>query len=97
MTINCRFEIRDIFNKDLTDSARGIWKKDSTIVFDSQNPDSSQFKGEITGKLVLKDCTTVFYDFNADHNDAFFFRIEGNGGLKWDYKDKKIVIHVIGK
>ncbi|XP_073672007.1 Schwann cell myelin protein-like [Paramisgurnus dabryanus] len=94
VTINCRFNIKREYDKDLTDSAAGVWSKDKSIVFNSSNSNLS-FKGEITGKLKDKNCTTIFYKVTSDHNGKFFFRIEGNGGLKWIYKQKSVSINVI--
>lgn len=100
MTINCRFDIQDDYAKDLTDSAVGKWLKDGTeqdkIVFDSSNS-NSRIKGKITGKLVHKNCTTVFSDFTSDHKGTFYFRIEGKGGLKYTYFQKYVSLDVIGK
>ncbi|XP_056603639.1 Schwann cell myelin protein-like isoform X2 [Triplophysa dalaica] len=98
VTINCRFDIQDNFANDLTNSAVGKWLKDGTshdkIVFDSSNS-NSRIKGEITGKLVHKDCTTVFSDFTSDLKGTFYFRIEGNGGLKYTYVQKYVSLDVI--
>nr|XP_055046294.1 vascular cell adhesion protein 1-like [Misgurnus anguillicaudatus] len=58
VTINCRFDINNIYDKYLTDSAAGVWSKDghqnNNIVFNSSNSKLS-FKGEITGKLKDKE------------------------------------------
>nr|XP_055047417.1 sialic acid-binding Ig-like lectin 5 [Misgurnus anguillicaudatus] len=95
VTINCTFTIYD---KDLTDSAAGVWLKDGTdlkknLVFDSRRP-SNPFKGEIIGKLKSKDCTTIFYDVTSNHRGTFFFRID-DGGLRYTYKQKSALIEVI--
>ncbi|XP_073729230.1 sialic acid-binding Ig-like lectin 14 [Misgurnus anguillicaudatus] len=96
--INCRFEIDNKYDKDLTDSAAGVWLKDGTkdnnIVFNSTDSKLS-FKGEITGKLKDKDCTTIFNDVTSNHGGTFYFRIEGNGPLKYIYHQKSVSIDVI--
>ncbi|XP_065124603.1 Schwann cell myelin protein-like [Paramisgurnus dabryanus] len=98
VTINCRFTIDNKYDKDLTDSAGGVWYKkglqDNNIVFNSSNSKLS-FKGEITGKLKDKDCTTIFYNVTSNDKGRFNFRIEGNGGLKYIYKEKSVELAVI--
>ncbi|XP_073670131.1 Schwann cell myelin protein-like isoform X2 [Paramisgurnus dabryanus] len=88
VTINCRFDIDKIYDKDLTDSAVGVWYKDGTDtkkVFDSNKP-KFLFKEKITGKLKDKDCTTIFYNVTSKDKGRYKFRIEGNGKLKYTYK-----------
>nr|XP_055046782.1 nectin-4-like [Misgurnus anguillicaudatus] len=96
--INCTFTIDTKYDKDLTDSAVGVWykngTKDNNIVFNSRNPNLS-FKGNITGQLKDKDCTTIFYNVSSNNTDKYTFRIEGNGGLKWTYAQKSVSIAVI--
>ncbi|XP_073669997.1 sialic acid-binding Ig-like lectin 14 [Paramisgurnus dabryanus] len=90
VTINCTFTINNTYDKDLTDSAAGVWYKDGSqdnknIVFNSRKSNLS-FKGNITGKLKDKNCTTIFYNVTSNHAGTFYFRIEGNDGLKYTYK-----------
>nr|XP_055046293.1 Schwann cell myelin protein-like [Misgurnus anguillicaudatus] len=96
--INCRFEIDNKYDKGLTDSAVGVWLKDGTkdnnIVFNSTDSKLS-FKGEITGKLKDKDCTTIFYNVTSNHKGKFNFKFEGNGPLKYIYNQKSVSINVI--
>ncbi|XP_073672271.1 sialic acid-binding Ig-like lectin 13 [Paramisgurnus dabryanus] len=97
VTINCTFTIENKYDKDLTDSAAGVWyktdtKDDNNIVFRSGSS-NLPFKGNITGKLKDKDCTTIFYDATSNHKGRFFFRIED--GLKWTYTHKSVFIDVI--
>ncbi|XP_073671234.1 Schwann cell myelin protein-like [Paramisgurnus dabryanus] len=99
VTINCRFDINNKYDNDLTDSAAGMWFKDehqnnNNIVFNSSDSNLF-FKGNITGKLKSKNCTTIFYNVTSNHKGKFFFRIEGNGGLKWTYTQKSVSINVI--
>ncbi|XP_073670963.1 uncharacterized protein [Paramisgurnus dabryanus] len=97
VTINCTFTIDNTYDKYLTDSAAGVWyktdtKDDNNIVFRSGSS-NLPFKGNITGKLKDKDCTTIFYDATSNHKGRFFFRIED--GLKWTYTQKSVFIDVI--
>ncbi|XP_051543938.1 uncharacterized protein LOC127434920 [Myxocyprinus asiaticus] len=97
--INCAFKIDGQFDKDLTKSAAGMWLKDELqkeiVVFDSRYPSEKHFKGEITGKLQEKNCTTIFTDISSNHNGKYYFRIEGNGGLKYTYRTGYVTINVI--
>lgn len=98
VTINCRFDIDSKYDKDLTDSAAGLWLKDGTDtkkVFDSSKA-KFLFKGKISGKLKDKDCTTIFYNVTPKDKGRYKFRIEGNGKLKYTYK-QFVSIDVIGK
>nr|XP_055047410.1 sialic acid-binding Ig-like lectin 12 [Misgurnus anguillicaudatus] len=99
VTINCTFTINNTYNNDLTDSAAGVWYKDGTdlsknVVFNSSRT-NLYFKGEIIGKLKRKDCTTIFYNVTSNYSGKFFFRIEGNGELKYTYPQKSALIDVI--
>ncbi|XP_050959334.1 B-cell receptor CD22-like, partial [Labeo rohita] len=98
--IKCRFEIEDKYDGDLTESAAtGLWLKDGTNmvnnqVFNSRDP-KPKFSGKITGKLHEKNCTTIFYNITSNHNGKYYFRLEGNGGLKWNYDTESTSINVI--
>nr|XP_055046283.1 myelin-associated glycoprotein-like [Misgurnus anguillicaudatus] len=92
VTINCRFDINNTYDKYLTDSAVGVWLKDGTnlrknVVFDS-NRTNLYFEGKLIGILKDKNCTTIFYNVTSNHSGQFFLRIEGNGGLKYTYTQK---------
>ncbi|XP_073693886.1 sialic acid-binding Ig-like lectin 14 [Garra rufa] len=99
--INCRFEINETNNKDLTERYIGVWFKDGTdlknnLVFNSSTSSQHSFiRGNITGKLKEKDCTTVFYDLRSNHSGKYYFRFEGEGRLKWTYATNNVSIHVI--
>ncbi len=101
--IKCRFEIENIYDTNLTERATGVWFKDGTdvknnLVFNSST--SGQIfviKGNITGKLKDKDCTTVFYELRSNHSGQYYFRIEGEGGLKWTYTKTNVSIDVMGE
>ncbi|XP_067248262.1 sialic acid-binding Ig-like lectin 12 isoform X1 [Chanodichthys erythropterus] len=96
--INCTFEIRETFDKNLTENATGCWHKDGTekIVFNSSmSSQNSIIKGNITGILQKKDCTSIFYDIRSNYSGTYYFRIEGEGGLKWTYSEAHVLIDVI--
>ncbi|XP_026065395.1 sialic acid-binding Ig-like lectin 14 [Carassius auratus] len=99
--IKCRFEIKENYDKELTESAAtGLWLKDGinvnhNVVFNSKNPAPNHFECEIIGKLHEKNCTTIFCNINSNHNGNYYFRIEGEGGLKWTYTTTLVSIGVI--
>ncbi|XP_048012049.1 sialic acid-binding Ig-like lectin 7 isoform X3 [Megalobrama amblycephala] len=98
--IKCTFEIGKDEDKYLTESdATGLWLKDGDNannhqVFNSRDPKPDHFKGEITGKLHEKNCTTIFYDVSSNHNGKYYFRIE-SGTLKFTYTINTSTINVI--
>ncbi|XP_048012272.1 sialic acid-binding Ig-like lectin 7 [Megalobrama amblycephala] len=98
--IKCTFEIEDEYDKYLTESdATGLWLKygynvNNHLVFNSRDPKPDHFKGEITGKLHEKNCTTIFYDVSSNHNGKYYFRIE-SGPLKLTYNMNTSTINVI--
>ncbi|XP_017210804.1 sialic acid-binding Ig-like lectin 7 [Danio rerio] len=97
--IKCRFDINETYDKDISERAAGVWYKDkhdriSSPVFNS-SMQNSFIKGKITGKLKDKDCNTVFYDVTSNHSGQYFFRIEGEGGLKWTYRKGNVSVNVI--
>ncbi|XP_050959250.1 sialic acid-binding Ig-like lectin 13 isoform X2 [Labeo rohita] len=98
--INCRFEINETYDKDLTATATGLWLKNGTdvnknLVFSSTSSQNSFIRGNITGKLKDRNCTTVFYEVRSIQSGQYYFRIEGKGGLKWTYAKTSVSIHVI--
>ncbi|XP_051976559.1 Schwann cell myelin protein-like [Xyrauchen texanus] len=97
--IKCAFEIEEKYDQDLSETATGVWHKNDTsltehVVFNSSSNNHS-IKATITGKLKAKDCTTVFYNVDSSHIGKYFFRLEGNGGLKWTYTKTSVSVDVI--
>ncbi|XP_073802934.1 sialic acid-binding Ig-like lectin 5 isoform X2 [Danio rerio] len=88
--ISCTFQIDQTYNAYLTDSAKRLWYKDgkdAVLVFNSSSPDSGLLTGEIFGKPTEKNCSTRFNNLKPTDNGSYFFRLEGNGGLKWSYRN----------
>ncbi len=52
--IPCTFDIDQQYEQLLTDSAKRIWFKEGTLVFDSSSPDTGLLKGEIFGTATQK-------------------------------------------
>ncbi len=98
--IPCTFDIDQEHKGSLTDTAKRLWYKDETLVFDSSKPNTGLFKGEIFGTATQKNCTTRFDNVNQNHNGSYYFRLEANGGLKYSYKEPKysrVQIAVLGE
>ncbi|XP_035283283.1 B-cell receptor CD22-like [Anguilla anguilla] len=85
--IPCTFDIEPQYDKDLTDEAKGLWKKSSNngeIVFDS-NKTENTIKGTLIGKLEERNCTTILDRFPLAHNDTYFFRLESQTPLMYNF------------
>ncbi|KAL1275916.1 hypothetical protein QQF64_035539 [Cirrhinus molitorella] len=99
--IECRFEIHDAYDKNLTETTTtGLWMKDGIDinkhkVFTSRDPKPDHFSGKITGKLHEKNCTTVFYNVTSKHNGQYYFRIMISERMKYTYGTNSSTINVI--
>ncbi|KAL1275913.1 hypothetical protein QQF64_035536, partial [Cirrhinus molitorella] len=98
LIIKCTFEIEEKYDNELTEKATGVWLKDGTdvnkkLVFSSLQ--KSLIKGNITGKLKEKNCTTVFYDLRSNHTGQYYFRIEGTNELKHTFTQDSVSVNVI--
>ncbi|KAI1894807.1 hypothetical protein AGOR_G00119550 [Albula goreensis] len=85
--IPCRFDIESQYDKDLVAGAKGIWRKGGvwgTIVFDSKTV-SNSIKGNMTGDLLKKSCTTILDNFPKNYSDAYHFRLECPNELKYTF------------
>lgn len=98
VSINCRFDIPDRYDLSLTDPAVGVWYKTwngiKTLVFSSSRPTLSLIKGNITGTLIYRDCTTIFFNPTLNDRGIYNFRIECNA-LKYTFTQKLVSIDVI--
>ncbi|KAI4810680.1 hypothetical protein KUCAC02_013617 [Chaenocephalus aceratus] len=75
------FSLDSTFDGDLDGFCKAIWTRGSmfrTIVFDS-GLTGDQASGNLTGKLLNKECTTIFYNLQPSHSDNYYFRIEFTG------------------
>ncbi len=98
--IPCTFDIEQQYEDLLTDTAKRLWRKGETIVFDSSSPDTGLLKGEIFGTATQKNCTTRVDNVNQNHNGSYFFRLEANGTLQYNYREPKysqVQIVVLGE
>ncbi|XP_047455186.1 B-cell receptor CD22-like isoform X2 [Mugil cephalus] len=88
VTIPCSFDINSTYNNNLDQTCKAMWKKRSNneVVFDSKTTTN----GELIGKLTDRDCTTTLNNMVSD--DTYYFRLECDNALKWDFNNDLINI-----
>uniref|UniRef100_A0A3Q3LMV7 Ig-like domain-containing protein n=1 Tax=Labrus bergylta TaxID=56723 RepID=A0A3Q3LMV7_9LABR len=86
VTIPCSFDVEDQYNVNLDKTCKALWKESTIgpVVFDSSNP---QQKGQLIGDLIKKDCTTTLNDMQPQNNKVYFFRLECDNRLKYNFDD----------
>ncbi|KAI4810683.1 hypothetical protein KUCAC02_013620 [Chaenocephalus aceratus] len=85
--VPCTFGLDSKFDGDLDDSCKAIWKRGGTggtVVFDSSLT-GVQASGNLTGNLLNKECTTIFYNMPLSHSDNYHFRIQCENNLKGNF------------
>uniref|UniRef100_A0A8C6SSM2 Ig-like domain-containing protein n=1 Tax=Neogobius melanostomus TaxID=47308 RepID=A0A8C6SSM2_9GOBI len=87
VTIPCSFTVLDDLKNNLNSGCRALWKKETqNKVFTGQTEDVTQ-----------KNCTTTLYNINKkQHHGTFFFRLECDNDLKWNFKNASVKIQVTG-
>ncbi|XP_045900455.1 sialoadhesin-like [Micropterus dolomieu] len=86
VTIPCSFDIENNYESNLDNTCKALWKNDQdTVVFNSSTPQQNKIKGELTGDLIKKDCTTTLNNMQPEHSKKYFFRLECNNGLKYGF------------
>ncbi|KAI9524127.1 hypothetical protein NQZ68_021089 [Dissostichus eleginoides] len=76
--VPCTFGLESKYDGDLDNSCKAIWIRGGTggtNVFDSSLT-GDQASGNLTGNLLNKECTTIFYNMPLSHSDNYYFRIE---------------------
>ncbi|XP_074510953.1 sialic acid-binding Ig-like lectin 14 [Sebastes fasciatus] len=97
VTIPCSFDITAQYESNLDSTCKAVWINDQwTVVFDSGKPEQTIINGELTGDLTRKDCTTTLNNMQPAHSNNYWFRLERNNYLKYNFERHKISISVKG-
>ncbi|XP_030266838.1 myelin-associated glycoprotein-like [Sparus aurata] len=92
VTIPCSFGVEDKYKSNVDETCRALWSNDEgTVVFDSRTP---QTTGHLTGNLRNRDCTTTLNNMRPENSRKYFFRLECDNGLKYDFKTRQVDILV---
>ncbi|XP_070823055.1 sialic acid-binding Ig-like lectin 13 [Chaetodon trifascialis] len=91
VTIPCSFDITDKHELNLNQTCKAIWKRDQITVFDSSI--SLPLEGHLEGDLTRKNCTTTLNYMQAQ-NRKYFFRLECDNALKYNFLAQKLEISV---
>ncbi|KAF7693739.1 hypothetical protein HF521_007492 [Silurus meridionalis] len=99
LTVYPCFEIEEQYDEDLQGNPAGIWLKDGTNhnyykVFNSGEPAENTIKGKITGDLLMKNCTTIFYNIRRQDSGVYYFRLEAAGPLRNTYTSSSVSVRV---
>ncbi|XP_069559840.1 sialic acid-binding Ig-like lectin 14 [Brachyistius frenatus] len=93
VTIPCSFNIQNIYKSYLHNGCEAKWKSGDGSYFPSNSENPATTK-EVTGDLTKKDCTTTFTNMRPHYSKGYYFRLECQNELKWDFKETIVTISV---
>ncbi|XP_034554383.1 sialoadhesin-like isoform X1 [Notolabrus celidotus] len=96
VTIPCSFDIESKHETGLDKTCTGIWLKDTSkrpVGFHGSSPELGEIKGNLTGDLMSRDCTTTLNDMKPQYSRTYFFRLECKH-LKYTYDKQNVRISV---
>ncbi|XP_030266837.1 myelin-associated glycoprotein-like [Sparus aurata] len=92
VTIPCSFDVEDKYESNVDETCKAVWKNyEGIVVFDSSNP---QTRGHFTGNLKDRDCTTTLNNMRPENSNKYFFGLECDNSLKYDFKTRQVDILV---
>ncbi len=97
VTIPCSFDITDVHIPNLDNTCRALWKfGHNNVVFDSSEQQNT-LDGKLNGDLTKKDCTTTLNNMKPENSNEYYFKLECDNVLKYNFKVALVNILVKGK